>query len=52
MSIDELIAVLQEAKEHGIQGKRSPIVVDDYTGDGFTISDVIYDNKNVTIKIN
>lgn len=51
MTLDELIAILQEAKEHGIQGKRKIIVIDNYSGDGFEVHRVLYDDKNVTIEI-
>lgn len=50
MTLDELIAKLQEAKEHGIQGKRKVLLVDNYSGDGHCVSNVVYDDKNVTIE--
>lgn len=49
MTLDELIAKLLEAKEHGIQGKRKVLLVDNYSGYGHCINDVVYDDKNVTI---
>lgn len=49
MTLDELIAALQEAKEHGIQGGRKVILVDSYSGDESYPLKVLYDNKNVKI---
>lgn len=49
MTLDELIAALQEAKEHGIQGGRKVILIDSYSGDVSYILKVLYDNKNVKI---
>lgn len=51
MTLDELIAALQEAKEHGIQGGRKVIIVDDYSGDEYYALKVLYDNKNAKISI-
>lgn len=50
MTLDELIEALQMAKEHGIQGKRKVLLVDNYSGDGYCVSNVVYDDKNVTIE--
>ena len=49
MTLDELIAALQEAKEHGIQGRRKVMLRD--SGDGYTtdIFKVEYDNNNIEI---
>lgn len=49
MTLDELIAALQEAKEHGIQGGRKVILIDSYTGDESYLIKVLYDNKNIQI---
>lgn len=51
MSINDAIDLLKEAKEHGVQGKRSIMVIDGYTGDKFSIKDITYDDKTVTIII-
>lgn len=51
MSINDVIDLLKEAKEHGVQGKRNVIVIDNYTGDEFSIKDITYDDKNVTMII-
>lgn len=49
MTLDELIAVLQEAKDHGIQGGRKVILLDSHTGDEVYPIEVLYDNKNIKI---
>lgn len=49
MTLDELIAALQEAKEHGIQGGHKVILIDSYTGDESYPLKVLYGNKNVKI---
>lgn len=49
MTLDELIAALQEAKEHGIQGARKVVLIDSYTGDESYPIKVLYDNKNIQI---
>ena len=51
MTIDELIAVLQEAKEHGILGGREVIVTDEFNMSNNYITKVVYDNKNIFIKL-
>lgn len=50
MTLDELIAVLQEAKEHGIQGGRKVVLYDNHDGYETDIFQVLYDNRNITIK--
>ena len=45
MNLDELIAMLQEAKEHFVPGK-SEVIVDD----NFIIDKVQYDSNKVYIK--
>lgn len=49
MTLDELIAALQEAKEHGIQGGRKVVLIDSYSGDESYPINVLYDNKNIYI---
>lgn len=49
MTLDELIAVLQEAKEHGIQGGRKVLLRDLHDGYATDIFNVEYDNKNIEI---
>ena len=51
MTLDELIKFLEEAKEHGIQGKRVVIVTDKFEMSNNYIEEVKYDNKNVYIKL-
>ena len=51
IDLDELIAKLQEAKEHGVQGKRIVIVTDKFEMSNNYIEEVKYDNKNVFIKL-
>ena len=50
MTLDELIAALQEAKEHGIRGGRKVVLHDKYDGYETDIFQVLYDNKNITIE--
>ena len=50
MTLDELIAALLEAKDHGIQGGRKVMLVDSHDGYETDIYQVLYDNKTVTIK--
>jgi hypothetical protein len=50
MTLDELIAALQEAKEHGIQGGRKVIIRDKYEEYETDIFRVLYDNRNVKIE--
>lgn len=50
MTLDEAILALQEAKEHGVQGGRKVLLVDEYSGDCYDVRDIVYDNRNVTIK--
>lgn len=51
MTLDELIAILQEAKEHGIQGRRTVIVTDKFEMSNNYIENVEYDNKDIYIKL-
>ena len=58
MTLDELIAVLQEAKDHGILGKTEvkvsvPLTVNDTYLElkGYIVEGAVYDNKCVTIEI-
>lgn len=50
MTLDELIEKLQEAKEHGINGKRKVVLKDIHDGYETDIFKVLYDNKNITIE--
>lgn len=45
MNLDELISILQEAKEHFVPGK-SEVIVDD----NFIIDKIQYDSKHVYLK--
>jgi len=49
MTLDELIAALQEAKEHGIQGGRKVLLRDSSDVYATDIFKVEYDNKNIEI---
>ena len=51
MTIDELIDILQEAKEHGILGGREVIITDEFNMSNNYIKEVVYDNKNLFIKL-
>ena len=53
MTLDELIASLQEAKEHFVPGKSKVIINDTAVPDMFDtdIKSVEYDNHNVKIVI-
>ena len=49
MTLDELIATLQEAKEHFVPGKSKVILCDSHDNYETDIFQVVYDSKCVTI---
>lgn len=58
MTLDELILILHEAKEHGVLGKTEvkvnvPLTINDMYLDlyGYIVEGALYDNKCVTIEI-
>lgn len=49
MTLDECIKFLQEAKEHGIDGKTKVLLSNRHGTDSQEIFNIAYDNKNCYI---